>query len=208
MFVIKLNYALGVRVGESSKLTNFANFKIFILQSQPFIWCSACVVVARNARRRITPPPRRSNTSTRRSSCRSWSTTVWTTTARSIVWGASVPAKNVEPVSSWPHISIASTVANVVLPTCSMLWTKSRNKQTKHFLRWFLTRLNTILVDDVIGRETAMLRNRSLQRRSINENWFISTQNPEFEKWFDLKSKSFCKTNYLLFMKGLFANFV
>ena len=47
-------------------------------RNPPYIWCSAFVVVPRNARRRITPLPRRTSISTRKSSWLCWSTTRYT----------------------------------------------------------------------------------------------------------------------------------
>ena len=98
----------------------------FIRQNLPFTWYSVCVVVARSARRRTTPLPKRSSISIRRSSWPYWSTTVWTTTVRFIVWDASAPLKSVVPVSSWLPTLTGNIAESVDWLTCSMLWRTSK----------------------------------------------------------------------------------
>ena len=102
------------------------SFSRNFFQNPPFTWSFVSVVVAKNARRRITPLPKRSNTSIRKLSFQSWNTTELTIMAKFTVWDANAQLKNVEPVFSWPPMLIVNIVANVVWLTCLTPWMRSK----------------------------------------------------------------------------------
>ena len=111
---------------KKSPKSTFTHFHIIFFQNPPFTWSFVSVVVAKNARRRITPLPKRSNTSIRKLSFQSWNTTEWTIMARFTVWDANAQLKNVVPVFSWPPMLIVNIVANVVWLTCLTPWMRSK----------------------------------------------------------------------------------